>query len=358
MITALASPSSASSLWYLTRGTGTVALLLLSAVLALGIMARGGRALPGSPRFVTPALHRNLALLAVSVLTVHIITAVADPFAPIRLTDAVIPFQSAYRPIWVGLGALAFDLLLALIITSLLRARIGHRTWRAVHWAAYASWPVAVAHGLGTGSDVKQSWLLGLTLLCSMGVLAAVLWRILRIGAPNSRQKATAVGLAVAVSLALAGWVELGPLAPHWAARAGTPTNLLASSRTGTSTAAGPSPTAAAAPLRGSATIRGQAQVKSVGSQAQVVIAAPLTGGPGGRLRITLRGQPVANQGVSLSTGSVTYSQQSATYSGPVTGLAGGQIRATLSGAAGKLRMTANLGIDSSQTFSGTVTMS
>ena len=182
---------------------------------------------------MTPALHRNLALLTVSMLAVHIITAVADPYAPIRLADAVLPFRSAYRPIWVGLGALAFDLLLALIITSLLRARVGQRVWRTVHWAAYASWPVALAHGLGTGTDVKQNWLLALTVLCALTALAAVLWRILRVGGPNGRQKATAVGLAVVVSVGLAAWVEVGPLAPHWAARAGTPSKLLASPRRG-----------------------------------------------------------------------------------------------------------------------------
>lgn len=348
MIAALASPSSASELWYLTRGTGTVALLLLTAVLVLGIMARGGRPLPASPRFVTPALHRNLALLTVSVLAVHIITAVADPYAPIRLADAVLPFRSAYRPIWVGLGALAFDLLIALIITSLLRARIGQRIWRTVHWAAYGSWPVAVAHGLGTGTDVKQSWLLALTVLCAMTVLGAVLWRILRVGGPTARQKATAAGLAFAVSVGLAAWVAVGPLAPHWAARAGTPSRLLSSTSSISSISS----------THGNATISGRAQVSTVGAESQVVISAPLRGGPGGRLRITLQGQPGPDRGVTLSTGSVTYSTSSAMYSGPVTDLAGGRIAATLTGSAGLLRMIAELRIDASQAFSGTVTMS
>lgn len=356
MIAALSSPSSASELWYLTRGTGTMALLLLTAVLVLGVMARGAHALPGSPRFVTPALHRNLALLTVVVVVLHVITAVADPFAPIRLADAVVPFRSAYRPIWVGLGALALDLLIALIVTSLLRGRIGQRAWRAVHWAAYGSWPVAVAHGLGTGTDVTQSWLLALTVLCSLTALAAVLWRILRFEGANGRQKATAVGLVVAVAVGLAAWVEVGPLAPHWAARAGTPSNLLAATVGGTGSIERPLVTTQAP--HGNSTIRGQAQISTVGSQAQVVIAAPLHGGPGGRLRITLQGQPDADQGVRLATGSVTYSIRSAIYSGPVTSLAGGQIAATLSGSAGRLRMIADFRIAASEAFTGTVMMS
>ena len=74
-----------------------------------------------------------------------------------RLVDVVVPFVGAYRPFWLGLGALALDLLAALIVTSLLRARIGLRAWRAVHWVAYACWPVALVHGLGTGSDVAPA---------------------------------------------------------------------------------------------------------------------------------------------------------------------------------------------------------
>ena len=101
-----------------------------------------------------------------------------DRFAPISLLDAVIPFVSPYRPLWLGLGTLSFDLLVALVITSLLRRRLGYRAWRAIHWLAYASWPVAVLHGLGTGSDSKAWWMLALTAACVAAVLVAVLARI------------------------------------------------------------------------------------------------------------------------------------------------------------------------------------
>ena len=96
-----------------------------------------------------------MSLLVIVFLVIHIVTSVLDSFAPISLTAAVIPFVSSYRPLWLGLGTLSFDLILALAITSLIRRRLGYATWRAVHWLAYASWPVAVLHGLGTGSDTK-----------------------------------------------------------------------------------------------------------------------------------------------------------------------------------------------------------
>ena len=88
------------------------------------------------------------------------------------------PFVSAYRPVWLGLGTVALDLLLAIVVTSLLRARIGHRAWRAVHWLAYALWPTAVLHGFGTGSDVGHLWFLSVTLACVAAVGAAVAWRL------------------------------------------------------------------------------------------------------------------------------------------------------------------------------------
>src|SRR5207244_6619157 len=117
-------------------------------------------------------------------VVVHVVTTIADGFAPIGVLDTVVPLHSAYRPVWLGLGAVAFDLLLALIVTSLLRARIGFRAWRAVHWLAYASWPVALVHALGTGSDSRFGWLVIITIVCAGAVGAALALRLLRSPGP------------------------------------------------------------------------------------------------------------------------------------------------------------------------------
>ena len=146
------------SLWYLSRGTGAVSLVLLTAALVLGIVDVRRWSSPAVPRFAVDGLHRTVSLLVLLTLAIHVVTSVLDPFAPIRLVDAIVPFGSGYRPLWLGLGALAFDLLVALVVTSLMPRRIGHRGWRAVHWAAYACWPLALVHGLGTGSDVRDGF--------------------------------------------------------------------------------------------------------------------------------------------------------------------------------------------------------
>lgn len=170
--------TSSTALWYASRATGVVALVLLTVVVLLGIMVSQRRRLPGLPRFATTSLHRSMSLLAVTFIAVHVVTAVADPYVTIGIAAAVIPFTSPYEPLWLGLGAISLDMIVALIGTSLARARIGRRTWRAVHWLAYACWPVAVLHGVGSSTDMRAGWLLTLTICCAAAVLAAVSWRI------------------------------------------------------------------------------------------------------------------------------------------------------------------------------------
>lgn len=168
-----------SALWYLMRGTGAVTLVLLTLTVALGIANHQRWAPRRTPRFVVDNLHRTASLLVIVLLVIHITTAVVDKYVAINLIDAVVPFGGHYRPLWIGLGALAFDMLLALVITSLVRAQIGLRQWKAIHWLAYACWPVAFAHGLGNGTDVAhRGWMLWLALGCAAAVAAAVWARV------------------------------------------------------------------------------------------------------------------------------------------------------------------------------------
>jgi len=177
---------SGPGLWYATRAAGLVVLLLLTASVLLGLLAAGRFASPAWPRFVTQGLHRNLSLLSLAFLSVHVGTTVIDTYTSIPVTAAVIPFASDYKPLWLSLGAVATDLLLALIATSLIRTRLGHRAWRRAHWLAYACWPAALAHGLGIGTDRRTTWVLAVTICCAATVLCAGIWR-LNASHPESR---------------------------------------------------------------------------------------------------------------------------------------------------------------------------
>ena len=151
-VSLLASSIESRALWYLTRGSGAVSLLLLTAIVVLGVANVARWSPERTPRFVVQRVHRDLSLLVLVFIAIHIATVVIDGFAPIRWVDAVVPFGSAYRPIWLGFGALAFDLLLAIAITSLLRARLGYRsggrsTGRPMEpgWSRSSTAPVSVA---------------------------------------------------------------------------------------------------------------------------------------------------------------------------------------------------------------------
>ncbi|MFR9804567.1 ferric reductase-like transmembrane domain-containing protein [Pseudonocardia sp. RS010] len=165
--------------WYASRGAGLVSLVLLTVTLLLGISGVGRAATDRWPRFALARLHRNLALLAVAFVGTHVLTAVLDGYVDIAWLDVVVPFGAGYEPFWLGLGTVALDLLAALIVTSLLRARLGLRTWRLVHLTAYACWSLAVVHGLGIGgADSTTGWVLAVTLGCVALVVAGLVWRV------------------------------------------------------------------------------------------------------------------------------------------------------------------------------------
>ena len=159
--------------WYLIRSSGLVSLLLLTAVMALGIAGSNRWRLGRQPRFVTPALHRSLSLLSVVFVGIHVVTSLLDPYASVSLLATVLPFARAAHALWIGIGAVSLDLVAALIVTSLLRQRIGYRAWRVTHWLAYLSWPLAFAHSVGMGSDATSVWFRATAFACLAIVVAA-----------------------------------------------------------------------------------------------------------------------------------------------------------------------------------------
>jgi methionine sulfoxide reductase heme-binding subunit len=164
--------------WYFGRATGFVALILLTAIIVLGVLGPLRVSTTSWPRFAIRTVHRDMSLLALLVIVVHVVVLLLDGYVHIPLSAAVLPFGSSYQPFWTGMGALAFDLLLAIIVTSLMRRRLGYGTWRFIHWFTYVSWPIAVAHGIGAGSDSSSAWALCLTIVCIAIVAAAVAMRV------------------------------------------------------------------------------------------------------------------------------------------------------------------------------------
>jgi DMSO/TMAO reductase YedYZ heme-binding membrane subunit len=299
-------------LWYIARGSGIVSLVLLTAAVVLGVMTTVRWSTEPWPRFTVSYLHRNASLLAVVFIVVHVATLVLDGFAPIGWLDAVVPFNSPYRPIWLSLGAVAFDLMLAIIATSLLRRHVGARTWRTLHWLSYPLWILAVVHGLGTGTDTRTTLVLAVNALCVLAVVAAVWWRC-REAVPRAGTRTGAIALTILGPLALVVWLAVGPLASGWAGRAGTPASLLASAAaanatSGTTGAASPTTTLPATTTLSpnfAATFAGTVTESDSGGATTVRINGTLTSGSAGSLQISIDAR---SQGGSLfvQSGTIT----------------------------------------------------
>ncbi len=166
-------------LWYATRSTGIVALVLLTLTMVLGIATTTRIRARRWPGFAQQELHRRISILAVVFLGVHVLTSVLDTYVHIGWLALVVPFSSPYSRFWVGLGTIALDLMMAVFLSSLMRPHLRPGTWRGIHWLAYGSWPIALIHTFGMGTDARQHWALALGASCVVSVGAAVLWRLL-----------------------------------------------------------------------------------------------------------------------------------------------------------------------------------
>jgi sulfoxide reductase heme-binding subunit YedZ len=185
-----------TALWYASRATGVVALLLLTGVMVLGMLVNRQGRLPGLPRFAVTGLHRNLSLLAVVFVAIHVLSAVADGYVDIPIFSAVVPFMSPYERFWLGAGTVSFDLAIAVIVTSLLRRHLSRRAWRVVHLLSYLCWPVAWAHSFFASGDLQHGVLLILAILCAIAVGVALIWRLA--AAARDVPRAERVGLIMA----------------------------------------------------------------------------------------------------------------------------------------------------------------
>lgn len=202
---------SSTSLWYATRASGLTAMVLLTLTMVLGITTTTRARARGWPGFAQQELHRRISMIAVVFLGIHVLTSVLDTYVSIGWAAIVIPFTSSYGRLWVGVGAISLDLMLAVFVSSLLRARMRAGTWRAIHWLAYLSWPVALAHTFGMGTDAGDSWVIALGAGCVLAVAVALAWRLRQSARQASARRIhTALTDVPPKHLALAGARETG----------------------------------------------------------------------------------------------------------------------------------------------------
>ena len=219
-----------NALWLLARASGIVAAVLLAAVVALGVMRSERWQRPWWPRFATNHLHRSLSWLLLGMIVLHVGAVVLDKYAPVAVWDAILPFLSAYRRWWTGLGTLAFDALLLVMVSTVLIRVVGQRRWRGLHWAGYAALSFALLHAVATGTDVRQWWAVLFLLIAAALAVWSSIWRLNGRGVGDGMLElgTRAMGAAVVVcgACALAAFTVTGPLQPGWAQASGTPASL------------------------------------------------------------------------------------------------------------------------------------
>ncbi len=249
MISAFVSPY----FWYTTRATGMVALILFTLVVALGTLVanRIGGTIVG--RFEVNELHRSISIVAVVFLAIHITTTVVDSYVPTGWISAFVPMTSAYRRIPIAVGTVAFDLLLAVWISSLLKVRIANKTWRFIHWFSWLSYATAIVHVYTSGTDTKGGIGLIVVVACAVVVLAAGVWRFL--GRPSRAAGRTAL---TPLAMAPSAPVNASPAArnPRITQSAPAPSSPRATGRRATAPAPIPQPAPAPKPAPASASGR------------------------------------------------------------------------------------------------------
>jgi DMSO/TMAO reductase YedYZ heme-binding membrane subunit len=161
----------------MTRASGIVTMVLLTVTMVLGLTTASRARARGWPGFAQQELHRRISMVTIVFLAIHVVTSVLDTYVHIGWLAVVVPLASPYSRFWVGLGAVAVDLMLAVFVSSLLRSRMRPELWRRLHWLAYGCWPLALAHTFGLGTDAGERWVIVLGVLCSLSVLAALVWR-------------------------------------------------------------------------------------------------------------------------------------------------------------------------------------
>lgn len=139
--------------WYITRAAGIAAFILLWLSTAWGLAVSSKIFDTLLHRAYTYDFHQFLSLLALGFLFLHIAVLMLDQFLPFSIGQILVPFTSSYRPLWVGIGVIAFYLTLLVTVTFYIRGRIGVKAFRWIHTLSLVAYLGATFHGLYAGTD-------------------------------------------------------------------------------------------------------------------------------------------------------------------------------------------------------------
>jgi sulfoxide reductase heme-binding subunit YedZ len=149
----LFSLNSQQAMWYITRSAGILAYLLLWLSTAWGLLIPSKLLEPVLHGNFTYDFHQFISLLSLGFLGLHIFILTADRYLPFTLAQILIPFSAPYRPLWVGIGVIAFYLILLVPVTFYMRKRIGMKAFRMIHTLSLLAYLGGLAHAFMSGTD-------------------------------------------------------------------------------------------------------------------------------------------------------------------------------------------------------------
>jgi hypothetical protein len=200
--------------WYAARAGGVAAYVLLTLNVSIGLLMTGKKRMKHWPRFALEDVHRFTGILTGTFVVLHIVTVAIDSYLPFSPLSLAIPFIATYRPIWIGLGIVAAELLLALAITNHYRnTTLSYQTWRRWHYVNFAVWTAATFHSIGSGTDRSTTWLLAIDAVAVGTVCGLTTWRVLRRAERRTAITRVAVPVLAGVGgIAIVSALALGPL--------------------------------------------------------------------------------------------------------------------------------------------------
>ena len=170
VIGVIASGASASTVWYVIRGTGMIAFVLLTISAIVGLLITNKLLPSGRPRVDLYETHTFVSLLALAFTSIHGVALLLDNFVHFSAVQIAIPFTSTYRPFGVGIGILGFYIAAVVYASFYLRKRIGYKTWRTLHYASFAAFFLADMHGILSGTDSSTWWALAIYVIATLAV--------------------------------------------------------------------------------------------------------------------------------------------------------------------------------------------
>ena len=346
--------------WDTARAGGFAAYVLLTLAVTAGLILRNRWQSERWPRLITNELHGYLSLLGLVFIAVHVAAVTIDPFTHFGLAAVLLPFASHYRALWMSLGIVSLYLLLAVWISTRLRTRIGHSLWRRIHLLAFLVYASATVHGLGTGSDTKTIWAMGIYATSVVVVGGLTARRLLVPVARTDRRRPVGAALTGVAVVGVALWTAAGPLAAHW--------GVTVHRKRAALTAVSPPVRRSLRPAKPSlgtgvvhtpfvATFSGTTSVSQADNVGLVTVRihGALHGGTSAHLEILVHGVPLGDGGVSMQASRVLLGTATPLYTGTITKLDGTRVIASLASSSQRLRLDIVLRLNSDGTAQATV---